>query len=484
MAATAQPIRQVDFSHWMAQAASRIDTVLPELAPDPVHDLRVALRRCRSIASSFRMIDFHPAWRRMDRAARSLFRQFGELRDVQVLAEWVAKLGDEKDPVRVALLTHCALRETALRTTVTVALQRFNRQRWVYWSELLAQRVQRVPVDGDVFQAVALHRYRDAHELHQKALKNRTKVAYHELRIGLKKFRYVVENFLPARHRQWGAALKRLQDLLGEVHDLDVLWLTALKQKVFRDTEARERWRERVETERAARIALYRELMVGPNSLWQAWRRGLPPSSEVRRVEHERLKTWAAFLDADTVHSARVERLASQLANGLVQMDIYPPRQRLLEHVRAAAILHGVGGSPKKSRKLISRLVPPSGWLAEELELVAIAARYYRGSLPSTQQKRFAALSESEKQAVRQIAAVLRLADALDRDHSGSVKRVSLHRTKNVLIVKAIGFRNDGPNAQAVAAGRFLMETICAVPVIVRGANADQRVVSSRASTR
>ena len=64
-------------------------------------------------------------------------------------------------------------------------------------------------------------------------MRNRSQVAFHSLRIGIKRFRYIVENFLPVEHKAWSNDLKEIQDLLGEVHDLDVLWSTAVSCHVF-----------------------------------------------------------------------------------------------------------------------------------------------------------------------------------------------------------------------------------------------------------
>jgi len=69
-----------------------------DLAPDPVHDLRVALRRCRSLADGLMAIDPDRDWKRMKRAGKALFQSLGELRDVQVMTEWVQKLGPANDP--------------------------------------------------------------------------------------------------------------------------------------------------------------------------------------------------------------------------------------------------------------------------------------------------------------------------------------------------------------------------------------------------
>ena len=464
--------RQVDLKYWMERAVLEMDLALPLLEAEPVHDLRVALRRCRSIASSFRTIDFHSGWRRMDRAARTVFRQLGGLRDVHVLAEWVQKLGDKDDPVAAALLIHCGRSEMELRAGVAAALGRFNRQRWQYWSERLSERFQQVRSEGLVFQSLALHRLADAHALHREALRNRSKVAFHQLRIGLKKFRYVVENFLPERHQRWGKGLKELQDLLGEVHDLDVLWATALKQKVFPDPQVRDLWRQRIESERERRLARYRELMVGPQSLWSEWRRGLPQGSGLRRAERERLETWAGFLDPEFEHSQRVARLALQLYQGLLKAKLFDDSISA-ELVEAAALLHGVGRGGKRTpqktaRRLISRLIPPASWSQADLELVALTARYASGPIPGTRQKRFMALLPERRSALRQMVAVVRLAKSLDAERDGSVRSVSLRRGADRLVVEAKGLREESPLAERAAAGRYLLERVLRLPVLVR----------------
>ena len=68
----------------------------------------------------------------------------------------------------------------------------------------LEARARRIESHEDVFQVLALEKWQDARRLHSTALRNRSKVALHQLRIGIKRFRYVVENFLPAASRDVG----------------------------------------------------------------------------------------------------------------------------------------------------------------------------------------------------------------------------------------------------------------------------------------
>src|SRR5207302_9589141 len=140
----------------------------------------------------------------------------------------------------------------------------------------------------------------------------------HTLRIGIKRFRYIVENFLPEQQTAWSDDLKHMQDLLGEVHDLDVLWATALSCRVFPDEASRKSWHARIVEERAKRIDEYRQRTVSPESLWDMWRAALPRGKQIQAIATQRMKLWAKALDPDFAHSERVSRLVGELYDGLL----------------------------------------------------------------------------------------------------------------------------------------------------------------------
>src|SRR5437588_9146058 len=79
----------------MARVLEECDSVAADFSPDPVHDLRVALRRCRSMADGLMAIVLDSDWKKMKRAGKRLFQKLGDLRDTQVMMEWVEKLDSE-----------------------------------------------------------------------------------------------------------------------------------------------------------------------------------------------------------------------------------------------------------------------------------------------------------------------------------------------------------------------------------------------------
>ena len=82
--------------YWMARVLEECEKVSVDFRADPVHDLRVALRRCRSMADGMMAMDPNHEWKAMKEAGKELFQRLGALRDVQIMMEWIEKLDVEK----------------------------------------------------------------------------------------------------------------------------------------------------------------------------------------------------------------------------------------------------------------------------------------------------------------------------------------------------------------------------------------------------
>jgi exopolyphosphatase / guanosine-5'-triphosphate,3'-diphosphate pyrophosphatase len=99
--------------------------------------------------------------------------------------------------------------------------------------------------------------------------------------------------------------------------------------------------------------------------------------------------------------------------------------------LQAAAWLHDIGAyiSYKRHHKHSMYLIAQSelpGFSAAQVGLVATVARYHRKSDPGGHHQEFAVLKPADQRRVLALAAILRLADALDREHSARVRSVAV----------------------------------------------------------
>jgi len=466
---------------WMQRVLEECERAKVGFAPDPVHDLRVALRRCRSMADGLMAMDPDPSWRQMKKAGKRLFRALGDLRDLQVMEEWTRHFAAPGDPVGERLLQTFAVREAAFKEQSAQALQEFDRKQWRRWSRSLPHRAARVRPGSLLFQHLALERWTEAYALHRRALRNRSQTSWHQLRIAIKRFRYVVENFLPAQHAAWSGDLKDLQDLLGEVHDLDVLWATAREVHPFGDAEGEARWHATIRHERDQRIEKYRAKMMGkanpgkPN-LWQAWRAELPRGKAIEAAAQHRLKLWASFLDPDRRHSRHVARLALQLHDGFAAEGKIPhePEGDPREVLRLAALLHDVGLSKQEKRhhkatyRLIQGMQSPLGVRPRDLQMAAAVARYHRGALPRAGQKALRTLAPEQRREVQRLSGILRLANAFDASRDGRIRRLEVHRQNGFFVIGAEGYSARDRLAETIAGGRHLLEVLLRRPLLVQ----------------
>ncbi|HTY64246.1 MAG TPA: CHAD domain-containing protein [Acidobacteriota bacterium] len=464
-----------NLDYWMSRALREWDRACDDFAPEPVHDLRVALRRCRSIADGFMVFDPHPGWKLMKREGRQLFRQLGALRDTQVMMEWVWEIAPAPDETSVLLHRYLVGQELQHKESAAEALQDFNRKKWASWTRLLSSRAQRIPSGSLAFQHLALERWSEAHALHKAAMRNRSHASYHKLRIALKKFRYTVENFMPERYAAWGTELGDFQDILGEMHDLHVLWQTALTIKAFPNEDSHSRWRLRISDAIHQRLERYRKTMLGKESRWYVWRADLPQPDHLGMAALARLRAWASFRDPDFAHSAHVARLALQIYDGLESLGL--TQDANLANTRfmleAAALAHDTGiwqGDKKHqlaSYRLIRKIAPSPGLDAESLRMIALLARFHQGPLPRSEQKAFSGIPAENLKAIFLLCGILRLADAFDWRRKKRIRHLTLTRSTEILRIHAPGYEEDDASAEKLSAARHLLETSCALPIAI-----------------
>src|SRR5256885_15697572 len=92
--------------YWMERVLEERDKVQADPSSDPVHDLRVALRRCRSMAETMSELDPEPAWKQMRKAGKELFQALGHLRDAHVLIDWAEQVAGEEEHGKSELLAN------------------------------------------------------------------------------------------------------------------------------------------------------------------------------------------------------------------------------------------------------------------------------------------------------------------------------------------------------------------------------------------
>jgi exopolyphosphatase/guanosine-5'-triphosphate,3'-diphosphate pyrophosphatase len=129
----------------------------------------------------------------------------------------------------------------------------------------------------------------------------------------------------------------------------------------------------------------------------------------------------------DEPHARHVMKFASQLFDDLHAVHAFGERDRLL--LRAAAMLHDIGdfihysGHHKHSYYLIQH-ADIMGITPEERGIVANIARYHRKGPPDTSHPNYRDLSKEARGKVRGLASILRIADALDREHRQKIESV------------------------------------------------------------
>jgi CHAD domain-containing protein len=246
-----------------------LDARLLEVAPrvqnangdnEAVHDLRVALRRTRTVLELGRPVlgRFHAD--EVRRALRDVMQATGTLRDEEVFLELVASLGVEHPDVH-AWLDGRRRRERRLRRSVVRAVHEGQLERGrILLSALLAFRV-----DPERDRRLAKFARRAVERARREVERRRNARvddpdALHRLRIAYKRLRYTADTFadtLPVDLASLAQPAARFQGRLGDLHDVDVA-IGCVRRARALSIEAREALISALGREREARVGAYR----------------------------------------------------------------------------------------------------------------------------------------------------------------------------------------------------------------------------------
>jgi exopolyphosphatase/guanosine-5'-triphosphate,3'-diphosphate pyrophosphatase len=141
-------------------------------------------------------------------------------------------------------------------------------------------------------------------------------------------------------------------------------------------------------------------------------------------------------------HAQQVARLALTLFDQTRATHGLTDRER--EWLEYAALLHDIGlhisypGHHKHSYYLI-RNGDLRGFEPDEIETMALVARYHRRTAPKRSHDGFGAFPRKGRHAIRTLAAILRLAETLDRSHAQAIATIELYEGAEDAVLRLQG---------------------------------------------
>ena len=158
-------------------------------------------------------------------------------------------------------------------------------------------------------------------------------------------------------------------------------------------------------------------------------------------------------LEEEPPHVQHVALLALRLFDELEDLHGLSDHDRLI--LEAAACLHDIGWSAspdgKGHHRESARIIREHGWQnfgQESVELIAQVARYHRKNPPDLEHEEFAALSPAERLRVQQLAALLRIADGLDRSHQQHIRGFHVEILPGRIVIH---LNSDHPSSREIA---------------------------------
>ena len=199
-------------------------------------------------------------------------------------------------------------------------------------------------------------------------------------------------------------------------------------------------------------------------------------AQEIRRlepIEDLRLRSvlhLANRFQVDRPHAEHVALLALALFDGLRPLHGLTDADRDTLHF--AAILHDIGaaigydGHPGHSYYII-RHGNLRGLPADEVDRVANVAQFHSKARPRKRDRSYRELEKSGRQAVRWLAAILRIAEGLDRSHYQLIRGLRVRRSPASIAIRVSARRDAQLELWAARRRADLLEELVDRPVSI-----------------
>jgi exopolyphosphatase/guanosine-5'-triphosphate,3'-diphosphate pyrophosphatase len=194
-------------------------------------------------------------------------------------------------------------------------------------------------------------------------------------------------------------------------------------------------------------------------------------TSEFRNQIVRSAITLGRKFDFDETHACNVAELARKLFEQLQSEHRLDRRHEVILFV--AALLHEIGlivnvRSNHKHALYLIRNSELFGLSKGELLQVGLVARYHRRAAPQPSHEGYGTMQQEDRVVVAKLAAILRLAIALDDTRSGRIREIACVMEDKQLLIKVSGVDDVSLEQLALRENSVLFRDVFGMPVLLR----------------
>jgi CHAD domain-containing protein len=466
-----------------------------------VHRMRVASRRLRAAIPLFESCFPPKKFHRWMQELQKITRALGNARDTDVQIAFLLRLKEERtqkynpdpnvrppfltDSAEIILLTRLQKKRQKLQNAVLSALEILENSgipedMKAECTDLLTRtkpaRAKPAVSGIPAVAATRISRRLDLLLRYERWVYNPDAVAeHHAMRIAAKKLRYTMETYAPVY--RWNlkkhlVRVKKIQEILGDLHDCDV-WIDTVMAMLL-DERTTPRTDITSPTIQESRVASYRHFLSEREKqrkriyrrfvrYWESARRAglwdelrgtltggrkerfrLPDTSRADAIRCS-VSTLSGQFPEGIPHSRTVTALALRIFDDLAPLHQMQAHERFL--LECACSLHDIGwkyGQKGHARHSEEMIVSDDTLPINIIDrgMIGLVSRAHRGKVRLESDGFFSLLSPEQQKNVRMLASLIRVADGLDELHLGSITSIRCISGPQEVVVETSAIRD------------------------------------------